>query len=109
MGVTQRKAEWWSLLACCAAVGGDLVSSVKDGAMSVVGRRGVRLEEVWEQQGGPEAYKGTMVADFPNLFFLLGPNTALGHNSVVYMIECQVGMQPCRHERGQGGRWRAGG
>jgi hypothetical protein len=27
----------------------------------------------------------------PNLFFLLGPNTALGHNSVVFMIESQIG------------------
>ena len=26
----------------------------------------------------------------PNLFFLLGPNTALGHNSVVFMIESQI-------------------
>ena len=31
-----------------------------------------------------------MIAGFPNLFFLLGPNTGLGHNSVVFMIECQI-------------------
>jgi hypothetical protein len=30
------------------------------------------------------------VAGYPNLFFLLGPNTALGHNSVVFMIESQI-------------------
>lgn len=30
------------------------------------------------------------VPNFPNLFFLLGPNTGLGHNSVVLMIEAQI-------------------
>jgi hypothetical protein len=46
----------------------------------------------WGPPGGPEAFRGTCAAGFPNLFMLLGPNTALGHNSVVYMIEAQV---PC--------------
>jgi hypothetical protein len=36
------------------------------------------------------AYKGTAVANFPNLFFLVGPNTGLGHSSMVFMIESQV-------------------
>ena len=36
------------------------------------------------------AHRGTTVAGFPNLFFLLGPNTGLGHNSVVFMTEAQV-------------------
>ena len=36
------------------------------------------------------AYKGTTVADFPNLFFIVGPNTGLGHSSMVFMIESQV-------------------
>ncbi|MBX7223922.1 MAG: NAD(P)/FAD-dependent oxidoreductase [Blastocatellia bacterium] len=52
------------------------------------GKQGQSLEEVW--QGSPKAHLGTMVAGFPNLFFLLGPNTGLGHNSVVYMIESQI-------------------
>jgi hypothetical protein len=30
------------------------------------------------------------VPDFPNLFMLVGPNTGLGHNSLVFMMECQV-------------------
>ncbi len=54
----------------------------------VKGRRGVDLVDTWPR--GPEAYKGSSCAGFPNLFFLLGPNTALGHNSVVYMIESQI-------------------
>ena len=49
---------------------------------------GRSLAEHWD--GSPRAHRGTMVAGFPNLFFLLGPNTGLGHNSVVYMAEAQA-------------------
>ena len=52
------------------------------------GRGGQDITEVWKD--GPEAYKGTTVAGFPNLFLIVGPNTGLGHNSMVYMIESQV-------------------
>ncbi|MBV9772842.1 MAG: NAD(P)/FAD-dependent oxidoreductase [Gemmatimonadetes bacterium] len=54
----------------------------------VRGRCGVTLAEAWA--GSPKAYLGSTVAGFPNLFILLGPNTGLGHTSVVYMIEAQV-------------------
>jgi cation diffusion facilitator CzcD-associated flavoprotein CzcO len=54
----------------------------------VSGRDGRTLAEVW--QGSMQAYKGTTVAGFPNLFFLVGPNTGLGHTSIVFMIESQV-------------------
>jgi cyclohexanone monooxygenase len=54
----------------------------------VRGRGGANLVDSWTR--GPEAYKGTTFAGFPNLFWLLGPNTGLGHNSVVYMIESQI-------------------
>jgi hypothetical protein len=37
-----------------------------------------------------QAYLGTTVAGFPNLFFMLGPNTGLGHNSMIYMAESQL-------------------
>jgi cation diffusion facilitator CzcD-associated flavoprotein CzcO len=59
---------------------------VRPGA--VVGRGGVDLTAAWK--GGMEAYKGTAVSGFPNLFFILGPNTGLGHSSMIYMIESQV-------------------
>jgi cyclohexanone monooxygenase len=36
------------------------------------------------------AYKGTTVPEFPNLFMLVGPNTGLGHSSMVFIIEAQV-------------------
>ena len=57
-------------------------------AATTVGRDGRTLNEAWE--GSPKAYMGTTVAGFPNLFMLLGPNTGLGHSSVVYMIEAQI-------------------
>ncbi|HEY1457035.1 MAG TPA: NAD(P)/FAD-dependent oxidoreductase, partial [Solirubrobacteraceae bacterium] len=52
------------------------------------GRGGHTMDEVW--QGSPQAYLGTTVAGFPNLFMLVGPNTGLGHNSIVFMIESQL-------------------
>jgi cation diffusion facilitator CzcD-associated flavoprotein CzcO len=59
------------------------------GAMEIVGRDGTELGELWREHG-LEAYLGTTVTGFPNLFILVGPNTGLGHNSIVYMIESQV-------------------
>jgi cation diffusion facilitator CzcD-associated flavoprotein CzcO len=56
--------------------------------MRVSGRGGVSLDRRW--QYGAEAYLGLSVAHFPNFFLLYGPNTNLGHNSIVFMIECQV-------------------
>jgi cation diffusion facilitator CzcD-associated flavoprotein CzcO len=54
----------------------------------LVGREGRSLAEQWRT--GAVAHRGTTVAGFPNLFLLLGPNTALGHTSVVLMIEAQI-------------------
>ena len=55
---------------------------------TVFGRGGRDLAEVW--QHGPEAHMGIAVAGFPNFFMLMGPNTGLGHNSMVFMIESQA-------------------
>ncbi|MEV4071330.1 flavin-containing monooxygenase [Nonomuraea fuscirosea] len=54
----------------------------------ITGRDGLSVQDAWK--GGVEAYHGITASGFPNLFFLLGPNTGLGHNSVVFMIESQV-------------------
>jgi hypothetical protein len=54
----------------------------------VRGRDGLLLADAW--QGGAQAYLGATVAGFPNLFLLIGPNTGLGHTSMVYMIESQL-------------------
>jgi cation diffusion facilitator CzcD-associated flavoprotein CzcO len=53
----------------------------------VYGRGGAELSEKWRD--GMSAYLGTTVAGYPNLFFLIGPNTGLGHNSMIFMMEAQ--------------------
>jgi cation diffusion facilitator CzcD-associated flavoprotein CzcO len=57
-------------------------------ARMVRGRDGKRLSDQFEQSA--QAHYGTAVPGYPNLFILLGPNTGLGHNSMVYMIESQI-------------------
>jgi cation diffusion facilitator CzcD-associated flavoprotein CzcO len=58
-------------------------------AAQLIGRDGHRLSETWDTEG-MSALHGTSVAGFPNLFFLVGPNTGLGHNSIIFMIESQL-------------------
>lgn len=55
----------------------------------IVGRDGRSLAETFEEIG-MQGYKGSAIANFPNMFFLVGPNTGLGHTSMVYMIESQL-------------------
>jgi cation diffusion facilitator CzcD-associated flavoprotein CzcO len=57
-------------------------------AARVRGADGRSLAEHWE--GSMQAHRGTTVAGFPNYFHLVGPNTGLGHNSIVFMIESQL-------------------
>ena len=56
--------------------------------MRIQGLGGRDLREQWKD--GAEAYLGLAVSGFPNLYTLYGPNTNLGHNSIVLMIEHQV-------------------
>jgi cation diffusion facilitator CzcD-associated flavoprotein CzcO len=71
-------------------------------ALRIHGRDGRTLADVWSD--GAQAHRGTMVAGFPNLFMLVGPNTGLGHSSLIYMIECQVAyiIDALRHLRRSG-------
>jgi cation diffusion facilitator CzcD-associated flavoprotein CzcO len=57
-------------------------------AKRIRGRDGRTLAEHWATSMA--AYKGTFVAGFPNFVMMTGPNTGLGHNSMVYMIESQL-------------------
>ncbi len=61
----------------------DYVSS-----MRITGRAGADLNDVWKQS--VRNYLGITVSGFPNLFLLMGPNTGLGHNSMIFMIEAQA-------------------
>lgn len=54
----------------------------------VFGLNGVELNQAWA--GGSQAYLGSTVAGFPNLFLMTGPNTGLAHNSMIFMIEAQT-------------------
>ncbi|WP_040695054.1 flavin-containing monooxygenase [Nocardia vinacea] len=56
---------------------------------AISGKDGRTLAEVFDEIG-QQGYKGSAVANFPNMFFLLGPNVGLGHTSMVYMIESQI-------------------
>jgi cation diffusion facilitator CzcD-associated flavoprotein CzcO len=56
--------------------------------MAIQGRGGRQLQEDWK--AGARAYLGLSVAGYPNFFMMYGPNTNLGHNSIIFMIECQA-------------------
>ena len=57
--------------------------------IALYGRNGRNLFDSW-QEHGPEAYYGTCIAGYPNLLLILGPNTGLGHNSQLHIIESQL-------------------
>lgn len=57
-------------------------------AKRIFGTEGVSLDAHWDK--GMQAYDCTTVHGYPNLFIINGPNTGLGHNSIVYVIEAQV-------------------
>lgn len=71
----------------------------------VTGREGQVLGDVWAD--GAEAHLGITVAGFPNLFLLYGPNTNLGHNSIIFMLERQIGwiLQAVRTLATERARW----
>ncbi|KAI8047291.1 uncharacterized protein B0P05DRAFT_566337 [Gilbertella persicaria] len=71
----------------CLATGFDIHNFLGD--LQVFGRDGCHLNQLWEQNP-IKTHKTINVHQFPNLFFLLGPGSALGHSSVVGMIESQV-------------------
>lgn len=56
--------------------------------MEITGLNGRTLDAAWAD--GAEAYLGLTVAGFPNMFILYGPNSNLGHNSIIFMVERQV-------------------
>ena len=54
----------------------------------IVNGNGVSLAEQWRD--GVSALHGSTIAGFPNLFLIIGPNTGLGHTSMIFMIESHV-------------------
>ena len=74
--------------------GFDLVANTR--GVDISGRKqpgqenGIHLEDQWKQDGYPNAYKAICSPGFPNAFNLLGPGSGLGHNTILFMIECQI-------------------
>jgi cation diffusion facilitator CzcD-associated flavoprotein CzcO len=69
------------------ATGFDVIGSVT--SLDVRGAGGADLR-AHMRDGGGDSYLGICVAGFPNFFMCLGPNTGLGHNSIIAMVECQA-------------------
>lgn len=67
---------------------GFQVGDYSQAPFDVVGAGGRDLREEWKH--GAEAYLGTSVSGFPNMFIITGPNTGLGHTSMVLMIEAHI-------------------
>jgi cation diffusion facilitator CzcD-associated flavoprotein CzcO len=84
-GIRLRDGRVLELDAVVFATGFDAQALVAP--MRVEGPDGTTLEQAWA--GGPQAHLGMTVAGMPNLFLLYGPNTNLGHNSIIFMLECQ--------------------
>lgn len=58
------------------------------GELDVSGEHGITLRQVWRD--GAHAYLGMAMPDFPNFFMLYGPNTNVGSNSVIFILEAQA-------------------
>ncbi|ORZ00391.1 putative monooxygenase [Syncephalastrum racemosum] len=59
------------------------------GNLKVIGRGGQTLDDKWHS-AYPQTYKSVTTPGYPNFFYLLGPSSGLGHNSVIVIVECQV-------------------
>jgi len=56
--------------------------------LPIYGIGGVSLTEQWAQSF--QCFRGVTIPNFPNFFIILGPNSGLGHNSIIVMIEAQI-------------------
>src|SRR5262249_17899546 len=79
----QRLAVDWTILAT------GFESTAFLAPMRIEGCGGRSLHDVWKDHA--HAYLGLTVPGFPSFFMMYGPNTNLGHNSIIFMIECQTG------------------
>ena len=83
VGASGAAREVDAVIFATGFVATEFVAPVK-----VHGRGGVELGALWKN--GAASHLGISVAGFPNLFLIVGPNTGLGHNSIIFMIEAQV-------------------
>jgi cation diffusion facilitator CzcD-associated flavoprotein CzcO len=69
-------------------LGTGFAASDLPGPVVITGRHGLELSERWAS--GAETHLGITIDEFPNFYVLAGPNTGLGHNSIIFMIEAQL-------------------
>jgi cation diffusion facilitator CzcD-associated flavoprotein CzcO len=102
-GVQTADGKLHELDVLVCATGFDVQHSLA--GVPITGRGGRRLQDVWAD--GPQAMLGLTVAGFPNLFFMLGPNTATGHTSTLLYIEPGVrwAVQAMQEVQRRGQRW----
>ncbi|GAB3426089.1 flavin-containing monooxygenase [Flindersiella endophytica] len=86
-GVVDREGVEREVDVIILATGFEVMERLGD--LKISGRDGADLADTFDSHG-LTTYLGINVSGFPNLFFLLGPNTGLGHNTVVFMIEQQI-------------------
>jgi cation diffusion facilitator CzcD-associated flavoprotein CzcO len=84
-GIITADGERRDVDAIICATGFDVKNML---SIKIEGLDGCVLDQVWGRE--PQAYRGVMVANFPNLFLLLGPNSGQGHTSAILFIEAQV-------------------
>ena len=85
-GVVTRDGESYPVDALILATGFESTAFLAP--MEIEGPGGRSLRGEWGAE--PVAYMGMTVSGFPNFFLMYGPNTNLGHNSIIFMIECQA-------------------
>jgi cation diffusion facilitator CzcD-associated flavoprotein CzcO len=104
-GIVTADGREHTLDALVCATGFETVNLL--GSITITGRDGRTLSEAWRD--GPVALHGIGVAGFPNLFLMLGPNTATGHTSTLFYIEAAArhALAAMRQVRESGGRWAA--
>jgi cation diffusion facilitator CzcD-associated flavoprotein CzcO/acetyl esterase/lipase len=102
-GIVTADGRERAIDALVCATGFDVAQSLS--AIRITGLQGRTLADTWAD--GPEAYHGITVSGFPNLFLMLGPNTATGHTSTLLYIEPEVDHAiACMHAVRDGGhRW----
>lgn len=102
-GIVTADGRKHSLDALVCATGFETVNLLE--SIKITGRDGRTLAEAW--RNGPVALHGIGVAGFPNLFLMLGPNTATGHTSTLFYIEAAArhALAVMQRLRASGGRW----
>ncbi|KAL4250045.1 FAD-binding Monooxygenase Superfamily protein [Abortiporus biennis] len=84
-GIVTKKGIKMSFDVIIYATGFDMMNY----PLAIRGRNNISMKEYYNQKGGPQAYYGTMLPEFPNLYILCGPNST-GHGSVIFTEETQM-------------------